>query len=195
MQARSTRRNLSHALVARLEQIEDNAALFHSGRRSAYQGVAIQLRDLLLGARNLVDRVVPDATFHTLPESTMPEFADDGLVTVFAFESRGGLMLGGPMPLLQLDFSHEPLVSRSEFVSQWVLSRELTIHTLIDRTANEEVAHTQDEVGPALQRANMLHFYGRYGGLELHRLAVVSIGSYVAARLRALLQTQETVTA
>jgi hypothetical protein len=45
-------RDLLKALLADLEQIEDNAQLYRSGRESAYQAVAIQSRNLLLSGRH-----------------------------------------------------------------------------------------------------------------------------------------------
>lgn len=178
-------RKLVPALLADLEQIEDNVALFTSGRISAYQTVAIQLRNLLCGARNLTDRVLPNTLFHQLRESVLPpEFELDEGTTAFQFESRGGLVLGGPTPVLHLDFEGEPVLTRAEFLSQWVVRRDITIGTLIDRTANEEVAHTDDAIGSSIARVNALRFGGRYQGFGMHHLTIVAAGGYIAHRLR-----------
>ncbi len=66
-------RDLLAALIADLEQIEDNSKLYRSGRESAYQAVAIQLRTLLLGGRRgLLRRVIEEPLLHQLRPSNVP---------------------------------------------------------------------------------------------------------------------------
>ena len=66
-------RDLQKALLADLEQIEDNSQLYRVGRESAYQSVAIQLRNLLLkGRRGLLGRVIPQLMLHQLRPSNIP---------------------------------------------------------------------------------------------------------------------------
>ena len=196
-------RDLRQALIDDIEQIEDNAALFRDGRNSAYQAVAIQLRNLLIGGRRaLVGRVLPGATFHKLKEPShheLPERVKEGLAEAekrgavrhdFLFEARGSLKLstGGPSQL-ELEFQTEAApIAISDWLSQWVISPDVPMDKLIMQLASEEVAHTQRNRGKTIQRADKFTIL-RGGKVDRHlpQMAVVAIGEYVAGRLRNLL--------
>ncbi len=199
-------RDLRQALIEDIEQIEDNAARFRSGRNSAYQAVAIQLRNLLLGDRQaLVERVLPGATFHKLKEPShheLPERVTEGLADAekrgaiqdeFHFEARGSLKLntGGPSQL-ELEFQSEaPPIPLDEWLLQWVISPDVRMDRLIMQLASEEVAHTRRDKGKTIQRADRLTIL-RGGRVDRHlsRMAVVALGEYVAGRLRSLLSEE-----
>src|SRR3990172_11472712 len=90
-----TDRDLVRALRHDIEQIDDNVKLYREGRDSAYQGVAIQLRNILLGGRrSLLRHVLPNATLHKFKPAVTPKLPPAGL-TVAIFDPRGVLELGG----------------------------------------------------------------------------------------------------
>ena len=186
-------RDLRKALLDDLEQIEDNAALYHSGRNSAYQAVAIQLRNLLLnGERGLLGRVLPGATLHRLRPPQIPEEDEEyrRTVTALYFDPRGSVQIGG-IPggaRLELVFTEE-LVSITDWLEQWIYSPGVTLRRLIADTANEEVAHTEGTIAAAIDTANTMKFYGpRVKGRQLHAMAVVALGDYLVIRVREMLE-------
>ncbi len=199
-------RDLRQALIEDIEQIEDNAGLFRDGRNSAYQAVAIQLRNLLLGGRQaLVERVLPGATFHKLKEPShheLPERVREGLAEAekrgavrhdFLFEARGSLKLstGGPAQL-ELEFQTESTpIPINDWLLQWVISPDVRMDKLIMQLASEEVAHTQRNTGKTIQRADKFTIL-RGGKVDRHlpQMAMVAIGEYVAGRLRSLLSEE-----
>jgi len=183
-------RDLRQALLDDLEQIEDNAALYHAGRNSAYQTVAIQLRNLLLGGeRGLLLRVLPGATMHLLRPPQITEPDGPKVVTALYFDPRGSVRLGG-VPggaQLNLDFT-EQVVAVGEWLDQWIYTPEVTLRGLIGATANEEVAHTEGEIAAAIEAANTMKFSGRrVQGRQLHAMAIVALGDYVVLRTRIML--------
>lgn len=190
--ANRTRRNLIDELLQDLEQIEDNAALFRRGRNSAYQAVAIQLRNLLLkGRRGLVDRTLPAASFHVFrrPSVELPspdETPDDAKHGIVIFDARGPLKLqtgGGSHIELEFDNDTRPL-PLGRWLDQWIIRPDITVRNLIQRMADEEVAHTQEEIDPVIQRAEgFLLSEGRYER-RVPTMAIVALGEYVANRIR-----------
>lgn len=186
-------RNLRKALIDDLEQIEDNARLYRQGRNSAYQAVAVQLRNLLLGYdRSLVRRLLPGATFHEfgeLPGGPAPPLPDsnDKTVTVAYVNPRGSIQLGGPAGAqLELSFGEVEL-SLDEWLEQWIFNPDVKLGRLITATANDEVAHTENKIAQTIRKANEWRFAGGAAGRELHAMAIVALGEYVATRIRQML--------
>jgi hypothetical protein len=100
---------------------------------------------------------------------------------------------------IPLDRSQEP-ISIEKWIRQWVVNPSITIIALIERTANEEVAHTDDEKRQLLAglASSGVKFVSRAdleaGRLdngdmaqETYRMLIVGIGECVAARVRELL--------
>jgi len=171
-----------------VEQIEDNARLYRLGRNSAYQGVAIQLRNLLLGGRRgLLLRVVPDASLHAFAPERGLSPVPAGAVLAMEFHPRGFLTLGMPGGAqLQLEFS-SGLLPVEKWLNQWIIVPDVTLRRLIEQTTNDEVAHTAEQVDTVIQKAAVFRFGGRSSGRELHAMALVSLGEYVARRVHELL--------
>lgn len=199
-------RDLRAELVADLEQIEDNVLLYKAGRNSAFQTVALQLRNLLLGARRgLLLRVLPDANFHPIADkdaSDKPGPTEPGVsrVTLFGHAEYRPPWRGERASLtLPIDEEAEAL-SPAVWLQQWTVRPDVKIEALIRSTADEEVAHTVSERGDLLK---MLAGSGVWlvspedmeaGRLDEHRvaqetyqMAIIAIGEYVARRVRWLL--------
>ena len=144
-----------------LEQIEDNVALYKAGRDSAYQSVALQLRTILLGGhRGLLARVLPDATFHPvrgkydeeIEEGSAPDDPQLKPVILFGHAEFRGPSRGERTSLtVPIDDLREPLPT-GEWLTQWIVRPDISIHALIARTANEEVAHIDEKRGKLLAK-------------------------------------------
>lgn len=195
-----SRRDLRRELIADLEQIEDNAKLYQAGRNSAYQAVAIQLRNLLLrGRRALLPRVIPNPEFHQLRPSRIPadklEAFGRGrqkgdVVVVDILDVRGKLRLitGPPGAEVDLEFVDDlPLIPLENWLTQWIIRPDIAIGQLIEEVADEEVAHTQDHVGKTIARASKWSFGGAAAQRILRHLVIVALGAYVARRVRDLI--------
>lgn len=100
---------------------------------------------------------------------------------------------------LPIDDLKEPLPI-GEWLTQWIVRPDISIHALIASTANEEVAHTEDERGELLAKlagagsmliSNEDLEAGRLDEArvvqEMYQMAIVGIGEYVAQRVRELL--------
>jgi len=184
-------RDLRRALLDDLEEIEHSADAFRKGRHSAYQTCAIQMRNLLLrGRRGLLLRVLPEATLRALrpPNAEVTRPDRPGEYSVVRFDPRGHLELGGEAPgaRLYLDFINEPL-SVEQWLNQWILDPKVTIRALIEKTADDEVAHTNNEIDEAIKRANFFRFAGRPQGMQLHAMTIVALAEHVAQRTREML--------
>jgi len=188
-------RDLTQELVADIEQIEDNVDLYLSGRKSAYQTVAIQLRNVLLrGRRALLGRVAPDIRLHPFRPSNTPPDIIEGLRrpsgkrrVVNLLDVRGGLKLstGGGAPLqVVIHFDEPASLTLTQWLDQWIITPDLTVGALIEGIADEEVAHTQDHFGDAVKKASEWKFSGRAAGHELMHAVIVALGQYVAQRAR-----------
>ena len=187
-------------MIADLEQIEDNAALFRDGRNSAYQAVAIQLRNLLLkGRRSLLERVFPGVRLHPLNPLPVHEHIGGNTYRTTIF-GHANLNMGSPgRSFLTLPVNRDaPPIPLDEWLDQWVVNPETKIRKLIQETANEEVAHTEDERGPTLANlAEMALYRGRHPSeikdlnlkpeRHMHQMMIVAIGEYVASLCRELL--------
>lgn len=204
----SDRRDLHKELVADLEQIEDNVALYRAGRDSAYQTVALELRNILLGERRgLLVRVLPDATFHPISDGEPsdephPEPSPGGTRRIVLFghaEFRPPWQGQRASITLPIDGSKEPL-PLAEWLRQWIVQPDVRIGALIRSTADEEVAHTQDERGKLLSKLAGAGVWvvskddleaGRLDrhrvAQEMYQMAIVGVGEYVAHRVRELL--------
>ena len=209
------RRDLRKELVADLEQIEDNIALYKAGRDSAYKTVALQLRTILLGERRgLLVRVCPKATLQPVADSESsnePEPASDQEPASGRKKGLNDLTLFGHAQLrlpwrgergsitLPIDERAAPL-SVGEWLDQWIVRPDVKIRALIRSAADEEVAHTQDErgkllamlAGTGVMRITKEDFEaGRIDGArvaqEMYQMAIIGIGEYVAHRTRELL--------
>jgi hypothetical protein len=120
-------RDLQKALLADLEQIEDNAHLYRVGRESAYQAVAIQLRNLLLkGRRGLLGRVISQLMLHQLkPSNIFPTEAlesfhkDPSKVNIMDVRGRLRLSTSPPGAQVQLEFT-DVLLELEKWLDQWV---------------------------------------------------------------------------
>ena len=210
------RRDLREELVADLEQIEDNIALYKAGRESAFQTVALQLRNILLGGRRgLLVRVLPGATLHRFTE---PESSDEPVVEPPDEELPDGwkrgthdVVLFGQAKIsppwrgergkiaLPVD-EHAVPVPVGEWLEQWTIRPDVKIRALIRSTADEEVAHTQSERGELLAKlagSGVLQISredmeaGRLDtasvAQEMYQMAIIGVGEYVARRVRDLL--------
>jgi hypothetical protein len=170
-----------------VEQIEDNAASYRRGRNSAYQAVAIQLRNLVSkGRRGLLCQLFPDATLHEFVKKRLPEISATAVMAA-EFIPPGFLQLGGKEGArLQLQFSGK-LLGVEAWLIQPCLAPGITVGRLIQATADDEVAHTNREIDPVLAKANQFRFGGRSEGREMHALTIVAIGEYLARRSRQLM--------
>jgi hypothetical protein len=183
-----TARDLRNALEHDLQQIEDNIVLYKRGRDSAYQAVAIQLRNLLLkGPRGLAARVFPRLTLYQL---TPVEDADqpgdsDGRHVQMLRRVTLSLQTSYPGAQARLQLAEDlPKLSVEEWLEQWLISPKLSIRQLIRQVANEEVAHTEDEVGKEIGGTLVWQFGGVGRDRQLYQLLIVAIGGYVASELR-----------
>ena len=118
----------------------------------------------------------------------MPRFVIDSnrrLLEIFRF---GVVDIDESLPLLDVD----------AWLAQWILKpvtvlpngRKIpgfTIREIILETAGDEVAHTNDTVGPTLERLNGYVAHGSSITQQEYQMAVVGIGEYVARRCRVLL--------
>ncbi len=197
--ANRARRDLAEELISDLEQIEDNAALFRRGRNSAYQAVAGQLRNLLLkGPRGLMQKVLPDATFHEFRRSRVElpprgEQSDPAKHDIMIFDARGRLRLRpGGGSHIELEFEREAeLLQIEKWLDQWIIRPEVTVRKLIQDVANEEVGHTQERIGPVIQHAEgFVVTEGRHER-RVPAMAIVALGEYVTARVRKLLNEKD----
>lgn len=184
-----TRRDLRKALEDDLQQVEDNLSLYEQGRDSAYQAVAIQLRNLLLrGRRALATRVFPQLMLHQLrPIEDVEERlgrSDVGRTQVLARVTLS-LQTAYPGAQARLQIAEDlPKLTVGQWLNQWVISPGLRIADLIEGVADEEVAHTQDEVGEVIEGTMVWHFGGAGWNRQLHQLVVVAIGEHIASQLR-----------
>lgn len=191
-------RDLTAALLESLEQLNLANRSYAGGTESSYQGVAIQLRKLLLGGRRgLLGRVVTDPTFHPLPgireiKPSVPlpfDLTDAANNSVF-FDFAGGLQLrtNGP-PRLYLRFLRDaPVLPIEAWLRQSVVSSDITIKKLISECAGETAAHASDEVAPVEKWGASVRFGGEAAGnRQLHRMALVAVGEYVNERCIELL--------
>jgi hypothetical protein len=195
------KRDLIQELLKDIEQIEDNAKLYLQGRSSAYQAVAIQLRNVMLdGRRGLLGRVAPDLLLQPFRPSNAPKEVLDAFHTpsdtrVHALmDVRGFLRLStgdGPSVSVHIEFLEPPSLTIGEWLNQWIIRPDLTVHDLILAVADEEVAHTQDTLGKAASKATQWRFGGRAEGQELRHAVIVALGQYIAKRVREVALTQE----
>ncbi len=91
---------------------------------------------------------------------------------------------------LHLMFGDE-LLGLEAWLDQWILLPEIKIRDLIRATTDDEVAHTEDETSDVLQAANSISLFGRPEGRRFHAMAIVSLGEYVAAHIRHLINETE----
>ena len=198
------RRDLGRELVADLEQIEDNAELYLRGRKSAYQAVAIQLRNLLLGGRRgLLCRIVPDIHLHAFRPGKAP--TDDEIIKRFhqptskrvistTLDVRGQLVLstgnGAPVQV-KIEFDDRPNLTIDQWLDQWIINPDLKVRSLIEGVANEEVAHTQESLGRDVVKAAEWTLAGRAQGHEVRHAVIVALGQYIAHRARGFAIPQE----
>jgi hypothetical protein len=186
-------RNLRRELIADLEQIEDNTRLYRAGRNSAYQAVAIQLRNVLLGGRRgLLARVVPNPTLHRVRPSHVPPHVltlfETPNVNAFILDVRGSLRLSTTPPGAQVNIEFvEELVSLGTWLSDWIIRPDVTVERLIKQVADEEVAHTQDNVGETIARTEDFALGGAAQQRVHRHMVIVSLGEYVAKRVRELI--------
>ncbi len=102
-------------------------------------------------------------------------------------DPRGRIALGGSDGVvLNLEFTQE-LIAPPAWLEQWIYSPPVTLRRLIGAVTNDEVAHTEATVAKAIEQANVVKFGGRSAGRELHSLAIVTVGLYVAFRTRQML--------
>ena len=183
-----SQRDLLRALLDDLEQIDDNADLFEEGRVSAYQSVAVQLRNLLVNKDRLLPELIPDATLHELEAERTDQLASKGGV-LLAATPRGVTMTistGGPSSgVLRVTDRTLPL---DEWLDQVIVYPNFRIRQLIHEIASSEVAHTGEKIGGATSAANQLSIRssGSARDPELHQLIIVAIGRYIAERIRVL---------
>ncbi len=135
---------------------------------------------------------MPQATFHQFRTSgaKLPprgERPDPAKHSIVIFDARGRLTAESPAQLY-LEFAEDlPLLPLSEWLQQWILRPDINLRQLINDMANEEVAHTQEDISPTLQRAHGFVAYGPSYERRVSEMAVVAIGEYVARRIRELL--------
>lgn len=188
-------RDLQKALLADLEQIEDNAHLYRIGRESAYQAVAIQLRNLLLkGRRGLLGRVISQPMLHQFRSSNLPTkalesfYKDPSKVNIVDVRGRLRLSTSPPGVLqVQLEFT-DVLLELEKWLDQWIIRPDAKLGSLIRDIANEEVAHTQDEVGDTIARTENFALSGIARERIVRNAVIVSIGEYITSRTREILE-------
>lgn len=209
------RRDLREELLADLEQIEDNIHLYGVlGRDSAYQTVALQLRNILLGQRQgLLVRVIPQATLHSFTDSDFTEVPTQAPSEEdkARWKKRTGITLFGHANAstrwrrdrgsitLPIDKNAVPLAI-NEWLQQWIIQPDIKLGPLIHSTASEEVAHTNRERGKLLAKLEGSGIMtlssedfeaGRLDKIqvaqEMYQMAIIGIGEYVAQRIRELL--------
>jgi hypothetical protein len=78
------------------------------------------------------------------------------------------------------------LIPLERWLDQWIIHRDVSVRRLIRQTADEEVAHTEDLVGSAIQSLSFWKLSGARDQ-EMHQVVLVAIGEYVGKRLRVLL--------
>jgi hypothetical protein len=187
------KRDLRRELVADIEQIEDNVCLYRAGRNSAYQAVAIQLRNILLGGRRaLLARVVREPRLHEFRPSEIPPeeleaFRRDPS-SAMILDVRGGIELSTASPGAQVELEFtDDLLPLGSWLRQWIIRPDVTIERLIKEVADEEVAHTQEEIGRTVARTQDFIFGGAASGRQMRHMVVVALGEYIAGRVRALI--------
>lgn len=187
------KRDLRRELIADIEQIEDNARLYRAGRNSAYQAVAIQLRNILLGGRRaLLARVVREPRLHQFrPSDISPEALatfrrDPGNAMILDVRGAIELSTASPGAKVELEFTDD-LLPLDSWLEQWIVRPDVTIGRLIKEVANEEVAHTQDKIGRTIARTQDFVFGGAASERQMRHLVIVALGEYVAGRIRDLI--------
>ena len=182
-------RDLRQHLIDDLIEIEAAVEGYVEGRSSAYQTVAGQLRNLLTDtsrAGPLLIRVLPDATFHRLrPPTARPDDAES--VTVWEFDPRGSISIGGGLPVVSLELTGE-LIPVEDWLDDWIVTRNVRIRDLIHEVASKDVAHTVPERGPTMATLEANQYLINSGTrFETARPVIVGVGEYVARRARELL--------
>ena len=160
------------------------------GRSSAYQTVAVQLRNLLADTSRsgpLLLRVIPQAKFHKLKEPDFPLGTIPEGAVMWEMNPRGSLTLGGGLPTIRLEVTDE-LIAIDEWLDDWIIVRTARIRDVIYEVASKDVAHTDSTRGTAMSaiEGNQELVAGGQR-LEIVRPVLVGIGEYVAVRTRELL--------
>ncbi|MDA0815556.1 MAG: hypothetical protein O2924_03180 [Chloroflexi bacterium] len=192
-------RDLGSLLEDDLEEIESACLRYEQGQLSAYQTVAIQLRNLLTDRDRrsgpLLERVVPGATFEALKDPVETDSGPQHLggnqysVTVLAFDARGHIALrAGATALWVPEVLPDRLVTVQSWIDDWVIRPEIRIGTLIHEVASKDAAHTDDDAGETMGRLEQSLIYAMNGQqIPFSRPVIVGIGNYVARRARELL--------
>lgn len=145
--------DLRRSLVDDLEEIEAAVTAFKAGRQSAYQTVAIQLRNLLADtsrAGPLLERILTGAKFERLRPRSRPAGSDpDRRRMTWTVDCRGVMHMstGPPYLTVTLDVVEDDLVPVDEWLNDWIAQPDMIIQDLIYQVASKEVAHTDAEVG------------------------------------------------
>lgn len=153
--------DLRRSLVDDLEEIEAAVTAFKAGRESAYQTVAIQLRNLLADtsrAGPLLERVLTGAKFERLRPRSRPAGSDpDRRRMTWTVDCRGVMHMstGPPYLTVTLDVVEDDLVPVDEWLNDWIVQPGMIIQDLIYQVASKEVAHTDAEIGGLLPRSRL----------------------------------------
>jgi hypothetical protein len=87
---------------------------------------------------------------------------------------------------VELEFSND-LLEVEKWLDQWVIRPDVKLGNLIAEVANEEVAHTQGQIGATIVRAQDFILGGVASERILRNAVIVSVGEYVSKRTREML--------
>jgi hypothetical protein len=107
---------------------------------------------------------------------------------VMMMDVRGRLRLSTipPGAQVELEFSND-LLEVEKWLDQWVIRPDVKLGNLIAEVANEEVAHTQGQIGATIVRAQDFILGGVASERILRNAVIVSVGEYVSKRTREML--------
>lgn len=190
-------RDLQRFLLEDLDEIESAVTRYSDGQLSAYQTVAVQLRNLLTDtsrAGPLLPRVFPDVKFETLRRPARPKPPNEKLppgvnvATIIVFDPRGSFIFGGSKPpRIELAIDPYQFVAPGVWINDWICRPDVRIRDLIHEVASKDAAHTDSDSGATMSRLESSLVYMQNGAaIEMARPVLVRIGEYVATRLRSL---------
>ncbi len=140
-------------LEASLAVIETNMKAYHSGVKSAYLPVAVELRKLLCDTQrgkdiSLIKRLFPDLYLRPLlgKQENVDEYTALYIPGQIQFDGQGGSSLS------ELFNESAPSLSLDEWLQQKLFDATITIREFIRSVADKEAAHSDEDYNSTLSK-------------------------------------------